>query len=111
MVTDVYKRQSCVYPVNEGMEVFTNTPKVQKSRKLTLEMILSVHNRSCLSCKRSGECELQTLCHELGVETADRYDGAVPESTKDESTLHLVRDNSKCILVPIYTFLSKISYG
>ena len=45
---------SCVYPVNEGMEVFTNTPKVQESRRMTLEMLLSVHNRNCLSCKRSG---------------------------------------------------------
>ena len=61
---------SCVYPVNEGMEVFTNTPKVQESRRMTLEMLLSVHNRNCLSCKRSGSCELQALCQELGVENA-----------------------------------------
>ncbi len=89
---------SCVYPVNEGMEVFTNTPKVLKSRKMTLEMLLSVHNRSCLTCKRSGNCELQALCKELGVETADRFEGSMPDSTYDDSTLHLVRDNSKCIL-------------
>lgn len=89
---------SCVYPVNEGMEVFTNTPKVQESRRMTLEMILSVHNRSCLSCKRSGSCELQKLSYELGVEKADEFDGAMPEATIDDSTLHLVRDNSKCVL-------------
>ena len=89
---------SCVYPVNEGMEIFTNTQKVRDSRKLTLEMLLSVHNRSCLSCVRSNNCELQTLCQELGVEQSDRYDGALPDSQKDDSTLHLVRDNSKCIL-------------
>ena len=53
---------ACVYPVNEGMEVFTNTPKVIESRKMTLEMLLSVHNKSCLTCKRSGTCELQALC-------------------------------------------------
>ena len=41
---------SCVYPVNEGMEIFTNTKKVQQSRKTTLELILSNHNRKCLSC-------------------------------------------------------------
>ena len=52
---------ACVYPVNEGMEVFTNTPKVQESRKLTLELLLSVHDRKCLTCKRSGSCELQSL--------------------------------------------------
>ena len=48
---------SCVYPVNEGMEVFTNTPKVLDSRRKTLELILSNHDRKCLSCVRSGNCE------------------------------------------------------
>ncbi|NLG93709.1 MAG: 2Fe-2S iron-sulfur cluster binding domain-containing protein, partial [Clostridiales bacterium] len=89
---------SCVYPVNEGMEVLTNTPAIQKSRKMTLEMLLSVHNRDCLACKRNGTCELQTLCNELGVEQSDRFDGAKPDASKDESSLHLIRDNSKCIL-------------
>lgn len=89
---------SCVYPVNEGMEVFTNTPKVQKSRKMTLELLLSVHDRNCLACKRSGNCELQTLCNQLGVDKSDHFDGAKPAAEKDESTLHLVRDNGKCIV-------------
>ena len=89
---------SCVYPVNEGMEVFTNTPKVIKSRKMTLEMLLSVHNKSCLTCKRSENCELQALCKELGVENSNRFEGAMPDATYDTSTLHLIRDNSKCIL-------------
>ena len=89
---------SCVYPVNEGMEIFTNTKKVQQSRKTTLELILSNHNRKCLSCSRSGKCELQTLCAELGVEDDGRFDGSKTETVKDESSLHLVRDNSKCVL-------------
>lgn len=89
---------SCVYPVNEGMEVFTNTPKVQRSRKMTLELLLSVHDRNCLACKRSGNCELQTLCNQLGVDQSDHFDGAKPAAEKDESTLHLVRDNGKCIV-------------
>lgn len=89
---------SCVYPVNEGMEVFTNTPKVQKSRKMTLELLLSVHDRKCLSCKRSGNCELQKLCNDMGIDTENRFEGAVPAGRKDTSTMHLVRDNSKCIL-------------
>ena len=50
---------ACVYPVNEGMEVFTNTEKVRKSRKTTLELLLSNHKRECLSCVRSTNCELQ----------------------------------------------------
>ena len=89
---------ACVYPVNEGMEVYTNTPKVQKSRKMTLEMLLSVHDKKCLTCKRSGNCELQKLCNEMGIETENRFEGAVPAGKKDTSTLHLVRDNAKCIL-------------
>ena len=58
---------ACVYPVNEGMEIFTNTERVRKSRKTTLELILSTHDRKCLSCIRSGTCELQQLCKEFGI--------------------------------------------
>ncbi len=89
---------SCVYPVNEGMEVFTSTPKVLKARKMTLELILSNHNRKCLSCVRSGNCELQKLCQEYGVENDGKYDGAVTESELDNSSVTMFRDNSKCIL-------------
>ena len=59
---------ACVYPVSEGMEVLTNTEKIQKARKTTLELILSVHDKSCLSCKRSTNCELQKLCRDYGVD-------------------------------------------
>ncbi|MBE5906037.1 MAG: 2Fe-2S iron-sulfur cluster binding domain-containing protein [Lachnospiraceae bacterium] len=89
---------ACVYPVSEGMEVFTNTPKVIASRKKTLELILSVHNRDCLACVRSGNCELQQLCNDLGVTDSGRYDGEKPETKIDDSAAHMVRDNSKCIL-------------
>lgn len=89
---------SCVYPVNEGMEVFTNTPRVLNARKKTLELILSTHDRKCLSCVRSGKCELQTLCHELGVENEGIYDGERKEYALDTSASHMVRDNNKCIL-------------
>ena len=54
---------ACVYPVSEGMEILTNTPSVSAlPERLTLELILSTHNRNCLSCVRSGNCELQKLC-------------------------------------------------
>ncbi len=89
---------ACVYPVSEGMEIFTNTKRVQDSRRTTLELILSKHKRKCLSCLRSENCELQKLCLELGVEDEGRFDGANPSCEKDESTAYLVRDNDKCIL-------------
>lgn len=89
---------ACVYPVTEGMEVKTNTLTVQKARKLTLELILSTHNRKCLSCVRSGNCELQKLCKDFGVDEENRFDGENVETEYDDSAVHLVRDNSKCIL-------------
>ncbi len=88
---------ACVYPVNEGMEIFTNTPTVRNSRKTTLELILSNHDKKCLSCVRSGNCELQKLCNEYGVDEV-KYEGAMTPSEIDDSALHLVRNNKKCIL-------------
>jgi NADP-reducing hydrogenase subunit HndD len=89
---------SCVYPVTEGMEIRTNTPKVLESRKKTLELILSDHNRTCLSCVRSGSCELQKLCTDLKVEDETLYEGERNEFEIDLSSEHMARDNSKCIL-------------
>ena len=89
---------ACVYPVNEGMEIFTSTERVRKSRKMTLELILSTHDRKCLSCVRSGTCELQQLCKEFGVDDEGRFDGANPVHEYDDSAIHMIRDNGKCIL-------------
>ncbi len=90
---------SCVFPLErEGTEVFTNSKKVRDSRKTTLELILSNHERKCLSCHRSGHCELQEMCHDFEIEDASRFDGSNPDFKVDTSTLHLVRDNNKCIL-------------
>ena len=88
---------ACVHPVAEGMEVFTDTPAIRKSRKATLELILSDHNKDCLSCDRNMHCELQALSYEYGCD-ANKYKGVVNEFEKDFSTDYLVRDNQKCIL-------------
>ncbi len=88
---------ACVMPVSEGMVVKTNTPKVRESRKAVLELILSNHERKCLSCVRSQNCELQKLAKELGVEES-RFDGANIEYPLDEISPSLVRDPNKCIL-------------
>ena len=88
---------ACVMPVSEGMEVKTNTPKIRNARKLNLELLLSNHNRECTSCIRSGSCELQAMCNEMGV-TNGRFDGAKTPSTVDDIGPSIVRDNSKCIL-------------
>ncbi len=87
---------SCVSPVGEGMVVRTNTEKLRNSRKTILELLLSNHNRECTSCVRSGNCELQALCREYGVSEYP-YDGDLSETTVDELSPSIVRDNSKCI--------------
>lgn len=89
---------ACVHPVSEGMEVLTNTPQLIESRKRTLELILSNHDKKCLSCVRSGNCELQALCQELGVADENYFAGESPEYELDDSSPHMVRDNNKCIL-------------
>ncbi len=89
---------SCMYPISEGMEIITNSPKVLASRKKTLELILSDHDRKCLSCVRSGNCELQKLCNDLNVKDEYLYDGSRTHYELDDTSAHMVRDNNKCIL-------------
>ena len=90
---------ACVFPIErEGTEIFTNSDKVRKARKTTLELILSTHERKCLSCVRSGNCELQKLCKEYGVDDEGKFDGDKPVYEIDYSAAHMVRDNNKCIL-------------
>ncbi|MBR3992101.1 MAG: [Clostridia bacterium] len=88
---------ACVYPVNEGMEIFTNTEKVRQARKMNIQLVLSAHKKHCLSCIRSTTCELQRLANEFGVDEhyfkSDERDYDI-----DESSPSIIRDNSKCIL-------------
>lgn len=88
----------CVYPCSNNMEILTASPKVIESRKKTLELILSTHDRKCLSCVRSGNCELQKLCKDYGIEDVSKYDGLRNEYEVDSSAAHMYRDNNKCIL-------------
>jgi len=88
---------SCVYPISEGMEIFTNSPKVLASRKMTLELILSNHRMECLTCSRSGSCELQKLAKDFGIEQV-RFQTQDMKPQIEASAPHLVRDNSKCVL-------------
>ncbi len=88
---------ACVTPVGEGMEIYTNTDKVRKSRKLTLELLLSNHKKKCLSCSKSDSCELQRLSREYFADE-DKFGDCVEETEIDNLSPYLVRDNSKCIL-------------
>ncbi len=87
---------ACVYPVSEGMQVLTNTPKIVASRKMNLELLLSNHEQKCLECVRSQNCELQTLCRQYGV-NGSRFEGSKTHHEIDSSSV-IIRENDKCIL-------------
>lgn len=88
---------ACVMPVSEGMDILTNSDRVINARKQIIELILSNHNCSCLSCDRSENCELQTLARNYGVDM-NKFEGQKTEAIYDESSPSIIRDNSKCIL-------------
>lgn len=88
---------ACVYPVSEGLEVLTHSQNVRKARKSTLELLLSNHERNCLTCTRNQKCELQALADELGVDSI-RYDGERNHYETDDLSPSIIRDNNKCIL-------------
>ncbi len=87
---------ACVYPVSEGMEVKTNTEKVRKSRKMTLELMLSKHKKECLACERAGNCELQRLSIEYHCDP-QYFASDDTRHPIDFSAPYVVRDRDKCI--------------
>ena len=89
---------ACVLPVAPNMKVKTNTPAVRAARKMNLELLLSNHDRKCLSCVRSTTCELQAMCLEYGVDNEDAFAGSRTDYKVDDSSPSLIRDPGKCIL-------------
>ena len=89
---------ACVLPAANGMKVKTNTPEIREYRRNILELLLSTHEKKCLSCVRSQNCELQALCKELGVENGDKFEGFKVNYTIDDLSPSIVRDNNKCVL-------------
>lgn len=88
---------SCTLVAEEGMRIKTNSPRVRKARKTTVELLLSDHNRECTSCLRGGTCELQEVAKQVGVRNV-RYVGEKSKTAVDYSSPSIVRDTSKCIL-------------
>ena len=89
---------ACVYPVAEGMVVKTNTPAVRRARKTVVELLLSIHDRKCLSCSRNNNCELQDLCRDLGIDDDNHFSGEMNHYDVDDASPCVVRDNNKCVL-------------
>ena len=88
---------SCITKVEEGMVVKTNTPEINEARRVILDLILSSHNRECLTCVRNGNCELQTLAQKFGI-TDLEFEGEKVEANIDDISPSIVRDTSKCIM-------------
>lgn len=88
---------SCVYPVNEGMEITISSPKATSARRVNVELLLSNHNQSCLQCEKAGHCELLHVAHLVGAREG-MFAGAKTPATLDELSPSLIRDTSKCIL-------------
>ena len=88
---------SCNTMVEEGMKIKTNTPEINEARRVILDLILSSHNRACLTCVRNGNCELQALAEKFGMGEIE-YPGKEVEPHIDDLSPSIVRDASKCIM-------------
>ena len=88
---------SCVYPVNEGMEIIISSPRAVEARRASVELLLSNHNINCQQCDKNGKCELLHVAYITGAREG-RYQGTKTPTTYDELTPTIVRDTSKCIL-------------
>ncbi|WP_040952086.1 NADH-dependent [FeFe] hydrogenase, group A6 [Gorillibacterium massiliense] len=88
---------SCTLKAEEGMKIQTNTKKVRDARKVVVELLLSDHERECLSCTRSGNCELQAVSNDLNIREI-RYTGGKSKTAVDYTSPSIARDASKCIL-------------
>ena len=88
---------SCIQKVEEGMVVKTHTPEIIEARHVMLDLIISNHNKDCLTCSRMGQCELQTLAAKFGIQRIE-FDGEKTEHAVDDLSPSIVREFDKCIL-------------
>ena len=86
---------ACNTQAEEGMVVYTNSPKVRSARRINVELILSNHNTNCTSCVRNGNCTLQSLCRDLNI-TDIPFEVSYRKKNWDV-TLPLIRDTEKCV--------------
>lgn len=88
---------SCVYPVQDGMEITISSPKAVEARRASVELLLSNHSKDCQSCVKNGKCELLRVAQMTGARD-NMYEGVKTPISIDELTPSIVRDTSKCVL-------------
>ena len=88
---------SCVYPVNEGMEITISSPKAVAARRASVELLLSNHSMNCQTCEKNEKCELLHVARVTGARD-NMFQGTKTETTIDEISPSIVRDTSKCVL-------------
>ncbi len=87
---------SCSELPKNGMEIYTNSPRIRKYRKMILELLLSNHDRDCTSCERTGKCQLQKLARRYGINQI-RFNQLIEENEVDNSSPSIIRNPNKCI--------------
>lgn len=88
---------SCVYPVNEGMEIHISSPKAIAARRISVELLLSNHNKNCQQCAKNEKCELLHVARITGARE-NMFEGVKTPATLDQKAPGIVRDTSKCVL-------------
>ncbi len=88
---------SCSMQPRDGMKIRTNTAKLQKHRKMILELLLAAHCRDCTICEKNGKCKLQELCMQYGIRRI-RFEDTREKFEMDKTSLSIIRDPNKCIL-------------
>lgn len=88
---------SCSVEATDGMVIKTHSPRVIKTRRTIVELLLSDHPNDCLQCERNGQCELQKIAEDLGIRK-NRFQGEISEYPIDDSSNVIVREMDKCIL-------------
>jgi formate dehydrogenase major subunit len=88
---------ACTYPARDGLVVKTNTEKLEKYRRLILELIFTERNHYCMFCEQSGDCELQKLAYRYQMDNV-RYPYTFPAKPVDSSNDYLAVDHNRCIL-------------
>lgn len=88
---------ACIQKVEEGMVIKTHTPEIIEARHVMLDLIISNHDKDCLTCTRMGNCELQALAAKFGIQSIE-YKGERKEHQIDNLSPSIVKDPNKCIL-------------